>query len=842
MIALYQLLPFVCVCFVACVVAPASSVAQPAGDSARWRRVDIDVEGALSRLPFEQQSGHPSVHFASPRLGYALLASNAVGSRFTELLVTTDAGTTWIRHDSSGPRPWKMLDDTLGVASNGLTTSDGGATWQPLILRDDVTSITKTDAASPMHIAVLYRSAGVPVDRLAFTTDGGARWLFVDTTADYGGGIGIATDTRVGGFPMPEGTSHRHSWRSIHFLSPSKLAVLSHTAFGSSNLPQFDPDYLTIIEPSSQLGVWSSIPVVQSVHFIDTARALLVGQGTGAWNSTWTYLFGSTDGARTWDTLFKAWGYQAISHAPPEFPTLATLRYLSPQHAVTDDAISNESGRTWYPQASHPFSLVRRRSDHPPSGVAGHVDIFVLDSLHRFVAGAWGLFARSSDAGRTWTRSVGAADAQAILAYGEHVLISRGYRSVAVSADAGATWRDAGANDGLPRGLRVVHDLAYPDTTNTRHIIGVAEFVWIDTTIMHTGVIESVDGGSTWTKIAALPSYPITFDERGSTDFSEVAILFAADSIGRPIGFITTNFGFFVSDDLGRTWTQREDIFLPRSMSMADADNGIVLAVREDAVYPTIFLTSDRGLTWREHEHWRANRVYVSTGFVHALDGNRSVVYTMSRRAGGVCVLQIMSTTDAGVTWDTASSVQPWTAPTNAPNYECFQLFDDTVYVVTGHGAIGRAPIGSTNFTMLRGADSSDPSLVYSRAYSGIPFAAAVSEGRHYVYIAGRNDAVGRWTLGALPVTPPLSVDDDEALSEIELIAGEKTLVLRMPVPLSDLRIELFDALGRRIALETIARGTTEAHIALASPLRGLHLLRVISASHQRTIPVHSVP
>lgn len=134
--------------------------------------------------------------------------------------------------------------------SIAFTTNDGAATWRPLTLRSDVSEIVDIDAASPTHIAVVYRTAAAArVNRLAYTTNGGSKWHYIDTVvANNEPRLVLFANTTVGVFP---GDAQSSAWGyEIQFVDESTLIVPSSAVSGGVTYPM-----ITIINPRASLGV-----------------------------------------------------------------------------------------------------------------------------------------------------------------------------------------------------------------------------------------------------------------------------------------------------------------------------------------------------------------------------------------------------------------------------------------------------------------------------------------------------------------------------------------------------------------------------------------------------------
>ena len=827
---------------VAVLVASQVSLAQ-SDTTGRWARIDIAVEGPLPRLPFQQQGARPEVHFASPEIGYAMIplvltnrGGDVIVTQDFEIAVTRDGGASWQLGDAETPRPWKMLG-SFGIASNGYTTSDGGATWQHLAVRSDLSEIVSIDAASPAHIAIVYRATSAPsVNRLAYTTNGGSSWLFVDVlAADSSGALGIDHQTLLGRFP---GEPRARWGPELRFVDTAALVIVS-----SSGAMRSERSYATWIDPGAVRAEWRLIPASSRLQFVDRQVGYVVGRGNLGPDNSGQILYGTTDGGHGWDSLAGS-SRDHIGMSPDETPRFESVVMLSKIHGVTADAYTIDGGRTWHTRADHPFGIARFKVELFPSGSGYYTAIEILDSLHRFVVGPWGLFARSSDAGTSWTRSAAAGNAHAVIARGELLLVAREYQSLARSSDAGRTWRDIGLTGGLPRGLRQIHAMSFLSAADSLHLFAIADFVAIDSAA-HFGVIESTDGGLTWKEISGLPAGEgfVVYRE-GPNSFRDLGITFADDSAGNPVGFLTTPVGLLVSEDLGRTWTGRWKHPYPVIISMADADHGVAYGRNDHEAYDYgFFVTSDRFRTWRTYP--ASDLPSTRTGgsgpvFVHAAGAGAYSLYGIDNLSPQPPQTRVRSTTDGGETW--TMTTHPTLAPyrIDREHYHQLTIADSIAYVVSGHLAIGRAPVGSAEFALVRGMDSSDPDLIVGRSHLHVPVA-RLSESGRYLYIAGRNDAVARWTIGALqppppPPPPPAGVLIDSP-GTLAVSVGDDAIVVRLPQPASPARLALYDPLGSLVASMAL-KGTDLVRLDVGGLAAGAYLLHIDADGRSTTARV----
>lgn len=321
---------------------------------------------------------------------------------------STDGGVTW----SDVPRDeWihTRITDQVSVAPGGLISRDAGATWTRIEFPSNDTGsrcvAISAVGNAPAFIAVQYQryvpdpNWGVrPVGplRLAFSTDAGEGWVFADSTEQAIDQFGweqevIADTTFFGPYPRTD-SSNRLAWQQ-------------------NSMTMFDSSHLII-----QAGGNPRFPTERLIAHFDlvhhTARWLFF-QHQVTWVSSsvgfaavWNGAIGpkylrTMNGGESWDTL-----------ATPAW-LAAELQFHTPALFTAMNGVSTDGGGTWQRQ-NNPF---------------GRTPLFA-DATHRYFTNGQSFFARSSDAGRSWSYSFGSADVYALAAHDGRVVVARRYRSL----------------------------------------------------------------------------------------------------------------------------------------------------------------------------------------------------------------------------------------------------------------------------------------------------------------------------------------------------------------------------------------------------------------------------
>jgi photosystem II stability/assembly factor-like uncharacterized protein len=253
--------------------------------------------------------------------------------------------------------------------------------------------------------------------------------------------------------------------------------------------------------------------------------------------------------------------------------------------------------------------FLRPTGDPVPWARFGTQDVhslaFVGDDPDHILFGHHSGLRESRDGGRTWTALPVQDDAMSTAPADDGSIVIAGHEVFTASRDAGATWtpistdlpsldihgfardpgdpsrmwaylaigglwesNDFGAHFALVRADNVLFPLAVRDGSATR-LIGVDA----------TGLVESSDGGRSWSPLVSPPTFPMTS--------------LAATPDGQTI-YAGASTGLFRSDDGGRSWSATS--YRGSAFAVATTRDGatVVVVSRETE----FFRSSDRGSTW----------------------------------------------------------------------------------------------------------------------------------------------------------------------------------------------------------------------------------------------------
>lgn len=324
---------------------------------------------------------------------------------------STDGGATWDVSLTSvalgGGYPTDMSfsspDDGLVVGAGGriLRTSDGGLSWSivhgigPLEHIDDITFFSAREAY-----------ATTSREKVLVTTNGGVRWSELVPLPDwYLGRCSFHTD--AAGFATAQPPSLQ------------KTSVFTTTNRGRaweyrSDLP-FTYDPFFPVYANSVLGISSD--------------EVWIGASFGG-------LYHSTDGGRTWDSVFVA------SQLSGEFYSGTQLQFIAPStllyFSYSSTCVSTDNGATWtYRRTPQGRTLVDPRFFDARTGVG--------------ILG--GAFSRTTDGGATWTMTAETGLSQLSVISDRDLVAFRngasqptpsGFQAAAIlrSSDGGATWSE----------------------------------------------------------------------------------------------------------------------------------------------------------------------------------------------------------------------------------------------------------------------------------------------------------------------------------------------------------------------------------------------------------------
>jgi photosystem II stability/assembly factor-like uncharacterized protein len=234
-----------------------------------------------------------------------------------------------------------------------------------------------------------------------------------------------------------------------------------------------------------------------------------------------------------------------------------------------------------------------------------HSLAFVGDDPGHLLFGHHGGLRESRDGGRSWSPLPVRDDAMSMAPADDGSIIIAGHEVFTASRDGGATWAaistdlpsldihgftrdpadparmwaylaigglwqstDFGAHWAQVRSDNILFPLAVRGDTDTK-LIGVDA----------TGLVESSDGGRSWSPLVSPPTFPMTS--------------LAATPDGQTI-YAGANKGLFRSDDGGRSWSATG--YRGSAFAVATTPDGATVAVVSRET--DFFRSSDRGSTW----------------------------------------------------------------------------------------------------------------------------------------------------------------------------------------------------------------------------------------------------
>jgi photosystem II stability/assembly factor-like uncharacterized protein len=505
----------------------------------------------------------------------------AVGDALT-ILKSSDGGSNWthVAIDASlapaSLRSVRFYDTMHGMAlsdqGNALQTSDGGVTWKLNTLGGSiyVGGVSNFVDYSASRIIVESYYAG----NASMSVDGGATWTMI---AGSGQLQAVATDcwsvystsvVRAAGCG-PTGTTP---------LTISSIAngyqYLQAGSFASSTqglMVGYGYDYTTGVQVSlawvtSDSGAnWTNFQMNGLPYSLFNGLALrMTDEQNGTLYATGDLTaYSTTNGGHDWT---------AITSSPTLTQTWSGYRATGFQGSVmwqvsgSSLAISGDRGQTWSTATVHDEDAAYQSGGATSLAVMQYTDAndFVVSAAHRFYV--------THDAGKTFTRILGAdsRDAGASTAAGfffdsKHGKFATSHGAILSTADGGRTWTrsDYPVNSGTAIAL---------------HFTSATEgWLLLDGKLEHT-----TDAGATW-------SMPLT-----STAMTGVQGMSWADATH---AWAWTYGGLFGTADGGKSWTQ---------LTSPNVNYGVTSAVMTGALtgvantsYGSYTTTQDGGLTWQ---------------------------------------------------------------------------------------------------------------------------------------------------------------------------------------------------------------------------------------------------
>jgi photosystem II stability/assembly factor-like uncharacterized protein len=726
---------------------------------------------------------------------------------------TDDGGRSWQGSKAFVPVPHTRFADGSAISPGGYYRLGGADTlWRKLSVgTDQAIGAASFDGTT---IASLYPQESVT--RLAISTDRGTTWRTLDTTRSGSGGfLELSPLTRFGPIPAPAGKIiHDYSWREIYTFPDSRtLVVRAVTRYDSAD-NFYEHDYIGRLDPTTMTARWLEPPDrLESIRFISSSEAYGFTMNPEKFPSTRIHigLWWSTDGGARWDSV----GELPVSIDTKE---LRSLTFLSRNHGVSINAVTHDGGRSWN-RWSSPFAGFQ---EYAPR-------LAVVDSAHYFIFGIYSHFARSTDAGHTWSRTLGGSFPHAAAAYRGSVVVGRDFQTLLFSADSGESWQDLAPLGRVPRELQTVWSLAWPDSVHEpERVIGIASFMPYDAR-QRVSFIESSDGGRSWREGARIPQFDsaIALAERakefGLQDITgfyyagqpPVILRFVekSDHSGT-VGFACSVSALLQSDDAGRTWRLLCDTIRFGNIAMADAMHGVAYGLPSVSKPAALYRTDDGGLSWS----WTktlSTPYHYGVGLT-AFDSNNYRLLTPDQNSDAEA-WNIVWSEDGGRTWRDREYVgqnASWTM-------DAFWLDSTDLHIIDGFGDVRHSTNAGNTWHMLHPAIAK-----FGRYRVGAIISEAnltASDGSYYYFASARN-LLGRWRI-ARRVSLPTSADDPFASASGG--AGDP-IVAPNPVPGAEATVSFELARGSTVAI-SICDLLGEQRVTLANRLlaAGAHAIPI---------------
>lgn len=705
-----------------------------------------------------------SIFFTSPFSGFY--------ATHDSVYCTSDGGITWRPANSFTPIPFVSEPTGVAWARPRWLSVDGGESWapvQPSILdaasHDSVVDLLALDRQT---MVVLYNSTGisggisVPAgpQRLAYTLDG-VTWQRADSLRSIGAIAVVADSTAFGTMPVTGDAALRMpQWvRIIGATSNRVVYVVVTENFGGDG-----PWHLGRLLLDSGRIEWMRLPPfnagaapqMQSGVF-EEGEMLYVWGGRQSNRDDAYFFLASRDRGMTWETL-----------ALPRWLDVASLRFHTAMRATSANGVSRDGGRSWQPWA-HPF--IGQRSSN---------DLLVswTDTANVFVANRFSLFARSSDAGRSWSTNGAVGLPITATATGARVVAGYEYGAIRTSADSGETWQTAF----VPPGASNIEAVISLDRARRpAAFAALARFVPSEAAA-YRGLLLSTDDGATWSLAGSLPTLAA-----GAKLLSDV-------TGPTPVLYLWGHDGVHASTDGGMSWERRDSLTVDHLRSLGD---GALVGLTQSSAARRFLRSSDGARTWQ------VTRVDSIPGRTAAISlesfGVQSIVAAFPDRFRNGLQWDIATSTDGGATWGVASTLEAERPIGAALSW----LSPEVVYSATADGVIERSVDGARTFVRMQGKA---PEL------SGMSALTLTADG-HSLFLFSAPGQVGRFRLSGEP-SSAISLDE---------LQRERGAISLQPSVMSG---------GRMRVVADVGSGSEPAVLSIADA-RGTVLLRAPSSGRE---------
>jgi len=476
------------------------------------------------------------------------------------------------------------IGETLFAGASGepiFRSTDNGLTWTQMEVPEDITAIF---------------SGGIPIDITELAAIGGS--LFAGTKCDshvpIPCGIHRSTDngktwTRVG-----KGVAHN----SIRSLTVIGAELFAGGDYGGDALRSSDLGNSWTKINVSIATPYGPVNDIAYTAFAATGKQLFVGTNYG--------VFVSTDQGMNW---------RPINRGLPS-PPKDDRKYVNAL-AVSGDTLFAGFAGHWNFGVFRFDSQSQSWTEVNNGLLDRNVNIFAVSGGKLFVGTEVGVWV-TTDNGESWKSANSGMNAQhgvGEMAVRDNRLLVQGFGGVYASADNGNTWTPV--KDSIePEALQIPPEWERGSLNKQVNYMAAINDVIIAGT--DGGVFRSTDRGQNWEE--ANQGFP--HGERGSLAPSIESLAV----IGAKIYAGVNDCGLFISDDLGRSWTEASrDLRDMTVKGLVRKGEKLFAATSEDGV----FVSLDQGRHWKAAgEFFPEKKIYSLAGIGdHLLASTKDGIY-----------------------------------------------------------------------------------------------------------------------------------------------------------------------------------------------------------------------